>query len=208
MQRFNYGVKLDLLHDRCAKRISKRVDEIRDWSTQQGFIGLDKATADLYKHDEDMYLQAIYKWAPKESTCRYNLIRGSHGFLVLTYSLKKVKWEIIKALEAGNVVVLFMPYQKRDLVKFTSMHMFEEWCKLNECTAYADWLDTLDAIKQMLMSTATPWLGTDTLRDFMNTFNNIDEFMTYVQSEMHRLNELGESESDSDSDDGNGNGNG
>ena len=121
-KRYEFGIKIDLLNDMVAKKISNRVSDVREQAVRFNYVDLDSTATDMYNRAYDLYVQGRYKYEPKFTGERYNLLTHAAGVIVITHRFNKVKWEITAALKAGTSVAILKPFssfelKRRDKIK-------------------------------------------------------------------------------------------
>lgn len=189
-KRYDFGVKIDLLHDMPARTIRARVSDVRDQAVRLNYVDLDSMATELYNRSYELYAQGRYHYEPKFSGERYNLLRKAAGLLVLTYCYDKVKWEVTTALATGTSVAVFSPYKTPDMVKIHSVAQWETMCEREANPDWASWMDELDVTLTSILNTDTPWLG-QSLKDMANAYQSFDQFVESLNAEIHRIEAQG-----------------
>lgn len=190
--RYEYGVKIDLLHDVPARSIRNRVSDVRDQATNACYRNLEDAAQDNYDVAMELYNKAIYKYAPRLTGERYALLRRAAGIIILTYRYETVKWDVTKAVEAGTPVYVFSPYKKPDMVRVTSVAHWELLCDREATPDWATWMDELEINLLVTLETQTPWLGTTTLKELANQYVSFADFLDYLKEEIATIKAMGE----------------
>ena len=191
-KRFDFGVKMDLLSDIVAKKIQNRVTDVRDQAVRLNYVDLDTQATEMYNRAYDLFAQGRYRYEPKFTGERYNLLAKAAGLLVLTYRYDKVKWEVTTALKSGTSVAVFSPYKDPDMVKLHSVAQWETLCDREANADWATWADELPINLDAVLDTPTPWLPCPTLRDAAKWHPDFEAFLEYVNAEMHEIEAEGE----------------
>lgn len=191
-KRYEFGVKIDLLHDKPSQKICDRVSDVREQAVRLNYVDLDTMATEMYNRAYDLFAQGRYKFAPKFTGERYNLLRKAAGLLVLTYRYDKVKWEVTTALAAGTSVAVFSPYKKPDMVKLHSVAQWETLCNREANPDWAAWLDELDIQLTTVLNTETPWLEVASLKELANQYVSFEVFINNLQAEIDNIKAAGE----------------
>lgn len=194
-KRYNFGVVIDLLHDKTAKAIRNRVDSMRQQVVQAKYQHLANAAQGFLNARQAQ--EAIYgvRAGSKPATIggqRYHLLCAAKGLLVLTYRYANVKWEVEVALKARTPVMVFSPYKEVDLVSVKTPAQWDAMLDAEANPAQATWAEELDDALTTVMDTPTPWLECQSLHELAGQFKLFSHFMEYVEAQISIIEELGE----------------
>ena len=191
-KRYLFGVKLDLLPNVCSKKIRDRVSDVRDQAVCMNYFELDTVASVFYDDAYALYNSGVYRYEPKFTGERYNLLKKGAGLLVFTHRFAKVKWEVTTALKLGTSVAILKPFSSEKLYRPNTVVEWELLCDREANPDWAAWLDELDINVKAVLATETPWLDTATLKELANQFAEFDAFLDYLNAEMHEIEAEGE----------------
>ena len=191
-KRYAFGVKIDLLGDLVAKKISNRVSDVRDQAVKYNYVDLDTAATEMYNRAYDLYVQGRYHYEPKFTGERYSLLTHAAGLIVLTHRFNKVQWEVTTAIKAGTSVVILKPFDSFELVRPKTIAEWEDMCEQEANPDWAAWRKELPINLTAVLKTETPWLCFETLDEMAEQYENFEAFLDAIKLEIANIKSEGE----------------